>query len=84
MCDMYCAFCDLPPEALRQRMSDALHNEEKVGICLRCEPRLDCVVETVALPLVSAALTDPEIQKAIRSVIRARLAQMISPVRQRD
>ena len=84
MGDMYCAFCDVPSEALRQRMSNALHNEENVGICSRCGPRLDSVIETVALPLVRAALADPEIQDAIRSVTRARLAQMIFPVRQSD
>ena len=84
MCDVYCAFCDLPPEALRQRMSTALHNQGSVGICLRCEPRLDAVIESVALPLVRDALADPQIQKAIRSVIRARLAEIISPILQTD
>ncbi len=84
MCDAHCVFCDLPSEALRQRMLNALHNEGNVGICSRCGPRLHAVIEAVTLPLVRAALADPEIQEAIRSVIRVRLAQMISPVRQTD
>jgi hypothetical protein len=80
MSDFYCAFCDLPPEALHQRMSEALSNEETVGICSHCRPRLTAMLESMALPLVRHALADPTIEKAICSAVRAGIAQIMSSI----
>lgn len=80
MSDLYCACCDLPPGAFYQRMSEALRNEETVGICSRCKPRLASMINSIALPLIRDALADPTIESAICSAVRVRLARIMSSI----
>jgi hypothetical protein len=84
MPDMYCVFCDLPVDALRQRMLEALRDDETVSMCSRCKPRLESVLDSIALPLVHAALVDPKIQAAIRSAMRAKFLQIVTATRSSD
>jgi hypothetical protein len=80
MSDLYCVCCDLPPEAFYQRMSEALRNHETISICLRCRPRVVCMIGSIAPPLIRDALADPTIESAICSAVCARLAQIMSSI----